>query len=105
MHNTEKRVFIYIIGILFLLCTVRIATIEKPDKPVHTESQSQKTSYTVKDFNGKIAVFENDSQKPSTVYETPLTSELPISDRKKLQQGIKVSSKKELITLLQDFDN
>lgn len=105
MRNTEKRILMCIICVLLLFGIIRIAISQKPKNTQKTVSEPDKTVYTVKDYNGRIAVFENDSETPSTVYDTPLTKELPISDRKKLQHGIKVSSKKELITLLQDYDN
>ncbi len=58
--------------------------------------------YTVRDFNGKVAVFKNDETTPTTVFEA-YTSLLPEKDRQRLQNGIRVENKEELQKIIEDF--
>lgn len=59
-------------------------------------------SYIVKDFNGNIAVFEQNSNTPFKITEV-CTNTLPKVDQEKLIEGIVVNSQAELNTLLEDL--
>jgi hypothetical protein len=59
-------------------------------------------NYTLKDYNGYIALFIGDSKKPLKVYEI-LTSSLPQGDATDLKKGITVHSPKELEEKLSDY--
>lgn len=69
---------------------------------VETETPSNSLSYIVKDFNGNVAVFETDSDKPFKVTEVA-TNTLPKIDQERLMEGIVVNSQIELNTLLEDL--
>ena len=58
--------------------------------------------YTVKDYGGKVAVFENDGSTPVVVYEI-YTHLLPENDIELLRRGIKVTSQEQLQTCLEDL--
>ncbi len=58
--------------------------------------------YTIKEYNGKVAVFKNNEVNPTTVFES-YTSLLPEKDRQRLQNGIRVESKEELQKVIEDF--
>ncbi len=77
---------------------------QKSTAPHHieTETPTNSLSYIVKDFNGNVAVFEVDSEKPFKVTEVA-TNTLPKVDQEKLIEGIEVTSQKELNTLLEDL--
>ncbi|MDP4119883.1 MAG: BofC C-terminal domain-containing protein [Bacillota bacterium] len=62
----------------------------------------QAISYIVKDYNGKIAVFEEGQTEPFKVTNVP-TNSLPKVDQNALKKGIKVKGQKELIKILQDY--
>lgn len=100
-----KAYFSYILCIALTASAIRIIDIEKVKKQKVQNEVPQEIVYTVKDYNGKIAVFERDESSPIEVFDTPLTNELPINDQKKLKEGIKAFSEKELTFLLQDYDN
>ncbi len=61
--------------------------------------------YTVKEYNGKIAVFENGNTEPIKVMESPFIRDLPAKDQELLSQGIVANDKAELNKILEDYDN
>ncbi len=71
-------------------------------KEAETTSPHQNTQYTVKDYNGKIAVFENDNTYPKNVYDS-YTSVLPENDQKRLREGIIVSNTADLQRIIEDY--
>ena len=58
--------------------------------------------YILKEYNGKIAVYSSNSDKPIEITHAS-TAKLPKSDQEALKDGIKAESKKELNRLLEDF--
>ena len=67
-----------------------------------TETPNNSLSYIVKDFNGNIAVFEENSNTPFKVTEV-CTNTMPKVDQERLMEGIVVNSQVELNTLLEDL--
>lgn len=59
-------------------------------------------TYTIKEYDGKIAVYKNGDSVPERFLDTELSC-LPQTDREKLKNGIKVSSEAELHRLIEDF--
>ena len=53
-------------------------------------------------YQGHLALFIGDGRYPNEVYETLLRS-LPEEDRKRISEGISVSSEAELALLLEDL--
>jgi len=68
------------------------------------KSPDNSLSYIVKDFNGSVAVFEPENPTPVRVTGV-YTSHLPKSDQKMLSSGIKVKTRSELNSLLEDLGN
>lgn len=58
--------------------------------------------FTIKEYNGKVAVFENDSEKPSFVSDVSVNN-LPKADQSALKKGIEVNSKRALNRLVEDY--
>ncbi len=58
--------------------------------------------YTLKEFNGKLAVFETGTDSPLEVFSI-LVSSLPEGDRDMLKTGIKANTKAELLRLIEDY--
>ena len=83
-----------------VLITVSIYTFLPQNQP---EPIAEATvEYTVKDYGGKVAVFENESSEPLVVYEI-YTHLLPDNDIELLRRGIKVTSQEQLQTCLEDL--
>src|SRR5574344_821939 len=59
---------------------------------------SQTALYTVKDLNGKIAIYRYGEQNPIQVLEDPYVDNLPEIDQQHLKQGIDVFTEDELNT-------
>ncbi len=75
----------------------KIDTTKKTDK-----LPSNSLSYIVKDFNGNIAIFEEQGKDPIKIIDV-YTSSLPKTDQKMLMQGILVKNRAELNALLEDL--
>ena len=58
--------------------------------------------YVVKEYNGHIAIFEENSDTPFKITDV-LLSELPDGDKKLLNKGIPASSSRELNCILEDY--
>ena len=73
----------------------------KTEIPVFDETiEEQTTEYTLKEYNGKIGVFENGA----LIYTLDTyVFTLPQNDKKLLTDGITVSTEKELIELLEYY--
>ena len=85
-----------VLSVLFIRMNKNIKT-----EPESTTSPSVK-EYTVKEYNGKIAVFENDNTKPENVYDSYI-SVLPEKDRQRLKYGITVDNEKDLQRIIEDY--
>ncbi|MBE6895155.1 MAG: hypothetical protein E7483_06110 [Ruminococcaceae bacterium] len=93
-----------IIALSTIFCTILIMVSiytflpRKQPEPI-TENTVE---YTVKDYGGKVAVFENESSSPLVVYEI-YTHLLPENDIELLRKGIKVTTQEQLQTCLEDL--
>lgn len=71
-----------------------------------TESPSNKEpeniTYLVKNYNGKIAVFEKGQTKPFKITSVNI-DDLPDVDKKLLERGIETDSQKKLLSILEDY--
>lgn len=87
----------------FFVLSVLFIRINKDIEIRETEAtSSQYIQYTIKEYNGKIAVFENNNTFPENVYDTYI-SVLPESDQERLKNGITVNDKTELQRIIEDY--
>lgn len=103
----DKRISSLLIGLLILtLCAAIIVLISRKleiqaaDPPADSGPASE--SYTVKEYNGEIAVFCNNSTVPTFVYEIPVYT-LPEYDQSLLKTGITAKTEDELQSILADY--
>lgn len=59
-------------------------------------------AYVLKEYNGKIAVFETNSENPLEVFSIFIDT-LPQIDRELLKDGIPAGNKAELLRLIEDY--
>ena len=59
-------------------------------------------SYVVGEWEGRLAVYSAGRQTPDQVYDVYIST-LPEEERKRLEEGIPVSTEKELASLLEDY--
>ena len=67
-----------------------------------TQSENFSVSYTLKEYNGFLALFLNENTEPQAIYSVNVAS-LPQTDRNMLSHGITVSDLSALQQLLEDY--
>ncbi len=92
--------------VFFLLLNFKINRLNREFneeyQPVFEENnvENEKTTYILKEYNGKIGIFENDA----LIYTLDTyVFTLPENDKKLLKDGITVSTKEELYELLEEY--
>ncbi len=93
--------------IIFLclgLFAVVLLCIYLPTKSTAPQNENLTVSdkYTVREYEGQIAVFSDDSELPVKVFDTSVAN-LPQCDRELLELGITVETPEELQKLIEDF--
>lgn len=105
MTDLRNKTFWYVVfavicitvfGVLFITLNNNITerTIENP--------YLADDYYTISEYQGKIAVFDNKSRLPLNIFDT-YVSTLPQHDRMLLEEGIKVQSTEELQKIIEDY--
>lgn len=107
--STVQKILLSIcsaVAIFSAFCLTLTAVPPRSDKIRRdTKISAENTRYTVKNLDGKIAVFEGDSEIALFTLEAPLIKDLPEYDRDLLDAGITVDSSDKLIQLLEDYDS
>lgn len=94
------KVWIYLLA---LLCALGLAVSVAVFALRPFEGKTPESSYTLRDWHGKLALFESGEEKqPVEVYDV-YTHLLPESDVLSLQAGIPLESREQLQRLLEDF--
>ncbi len=60
------------------------------------------TGFLLGIHDGRVALWQDDDPQPIQVYDIPERT-LPVADRLKLKEGIRVESREELWMLLENF--
>lgn len=96
-------IFFGVIAVSALVATIWPAQTAAQTEITSTPKTIYEKVYYLKDYNGKIAVYEEESETPFKVTEAEVSA-LPVLDQKQLKgEGIKAQGKKELDRLLQDY--
>lgn len=98
------------IRILAALCaafTVPYVLFSSTVKPPADDSSSVQTTltasrYTLRDYNGMLAVFVDDSSIPLETFPI-LTASLPAAEAERIRIGIDADTREELQLLLEDY--
>lgn len=95
------------ISLFSLICILFLATLfVNLNNDINIYENEEKTKnqevYTIKEYEGKIAVFKNSDKKPFTVYDA-YTSLLPEQDRQRLKNGIEVDNTTDLQRIIEDY--
>lgn len=97
---------IVVIGLLFFGAFSSSTTLPEPQISSTITSSSAVSSadtfFTIKEFNGTIAVFEQGIDSPVRVTDVAISS-LPYVDQELLRVGIRANSRAELNRLLEDY--
>ncbi len=100
-----KKQFITAISVIIAIIAI-VAIIIYEKKPQNDANKVAATTehitYVLKDYKGRIAIYENDSESPVTVYEVN-TNSLPEEDAKRIRTGIKADNSAELHNLIEAY--
>lgn len=98
-----------VLGFFVIMCVIFVFCVnQKSDKnsgnasdmpPMESKSNLM---YVVKEYNGNIAVFEENCDIPFKITDVRL-SDFPDEDKKLLNKGIEASSSQELNCILEDY--
>ena len=64
--------------------------------------KSEKYKYILKEYNGKLAIFEKGKKEPKMIFNVLINS-LPEVDIKELKKGLKIKNEEELNERIEDF--
>lgn len=103
MSTTMVRRIILITCLILAALSLALIYTPPTDQPAAAiRQQNDGPPYTVKTYQGYVAVFTGDSDTPSKV--TGIRAELlPLQDQLDLAEGIPISSKEALSALLEDY--
>ena len=115
-HNERKKenmmktrkipLYLYVTGaitVLSLFISVLFLTQDVPAESTAPQT-SMEQAYILKDYQGKIALYNRDAKTPQKVYDVYLMN-LPELDQQNLKKGIPVLDQAHLEKLLEDFDS
>lgn len=75
------------------------------EKPTVTEREyeiKEETAYTLKGYNGQLALFTNHGNKPCKIFDIFISS-LPQEDKTRLETGITVYTEEEIQKLIEEY--
>lgn len=104
MRGIKSKFFTALFAVVVAITLVYITAPEEK-AVVSTENVTQsagKVSYILKDYNGKLAIFYEDTQIPYKIFDI-FISNLPKKDREAIKSGIKASGDEELEKLISDY--
>jgi hypothetical protein len=79
------------------------ATPESTTNQIESESTSEITIRIVREYNGKIGIFSENNELIDII--NVYTKTLPETDKRLLREGIRVTSKEELNSIIEDYSD
>lgn len=70
---------------------------------IQADASAGEVCFVLKEFNGRIVLFEEGMDEPLAVYKTPLSTLYP-SDAELIIKGIRLSSRAEVSQLIEDLE-
>lgn len=109
MIDFKRCLFISLIGfgvILIIMGVVIGLTSPKKEKNIYKPESgiSETYKYLLKEYNGKIGIFETGSDTPIQIIDIPINT-LPEEDIKSLKLGIRVKDVDALNKIIEDFES
>ena len=102
-QDERKRTLPVIIAVLILIGTAMWVSVLLPDNVDPKSQPSQPPAQQqLREWEGKIALFEGDATQPIEVYEVAIAS-LPSEEQQRLRDGIIIENEDMLVTLLENY--
>ena len=106
----SKYIILSLVIIVAVFITVKFKTsrdepsdnLVKKSLNITTSQPVEEYKYILKDFQGKLAVFEKNKKDPEMIFDVLIDS-LPEVDVIELQQGLKIKDEQELNERIEDF--
>lgn len=98
----KKHIVIISTIIAMSLITTTYALKSSTDTKSGENQLTRTPLYTVSEFNGRLAVFEYNSEIPVEIYDIYINT-LPDLDYKKIQEGITVYSSESLNIIINEY--
>ncbi len=76
----------------------------KSSLPSYHSEEPEKTGYTLREYEGKIAVFSEEGSLPVSILDIDIRT-LPISERQALAKGIYAANEEELNKRIEDYSS
>ena len=98
-----KMIIRMVIMVCLMAVAVTMAAFTAAGFRKHTEGDAQTGSYVLADYGGSVAIFDSgNSETPMQVTDIELAT-LRAADRKLIETGVPVSTREELVALLEDL--
>jgi len=98
--------------IKFLICSIVItlvtmvfcfSVVSTPQKVFSAPSSNNEKVYTLKEFNGKLAIYESTQNSPIEILDVYISS-LPERDAQKIKNGISADSLNKIYEIAEDYE-
>ncbi len=107
---SKRFTWFIVVAFLFFIFSAMVATLFSCNRnnnvpntsPTEIQQATDYQTYIVREYNGMVAVFYNDTDKPVKVTDR-YVSALPKQDIINLKQGIEVYNEEDLRKLLEDL--
>ncbi len=93
------------VSAIALLSTKSLQNSNNAPSENQAKTAAESELYRVAEHNGRIAVFSGHDTQPLYILSSPYFRDLPEYDRLLLKDGITASSNRELLKILEDYDN
>jgi hypothetical protein len=93
------------LAVVAIAFTVALIMPKNGDVNTDSTAMTQSTaaqSYTLKEYQGKLAVFTPESSQPQQIIDVQIQS-LPQSEQDKLRDGIQTNDHDELLALIENY--
>ncbi len=100
MRTIKRKAFAAILIALTLICGAAARSVQQKTAG---SSGTDGFAYVIKDYNGRVAVFQNGSDRPEEILDCPLDS-LPQEEALRVRNGIPVSDEAQLQRLIEAYD-
>ncbi len=98
----KRTLIISLITIIIGCLAIFVLFGRSNDTNIAEITTQQENKYMLKEFNGMLALYENDLSQPKEIYNISISS-FPAEDIMKLKKGIVVNGADELNRLLEDY--
>ncbi len=97
-----KKILVFAVVCICAFTVLFISLNKDTSEIVKENPYLTETRYKVAEYQGKIAVFKNNSEIPLDIFDE-YVSALPLHDRELLEKGILAETEEELQKIIEDY--